>query len=243
MMYVMWSFDGYSSANYVLSEVRDPVWTIKRAAPAAIIAVTFVYMLANLAYFSVVSKRDILEGGQIVAALFFGNLFGPATEKVLSLVISLSALGNVLTVFFTQSRVIQELGREGILPYSSFFASSEPFNAPLPGLSAQWLIASLILISIPPGDAFLFMLNCKHRLYLSDANGFISLRNSTIVYLSSDKHSCCDGASHPLHARIQGLELEPTLPSIQMDYCVLFACQPVSHRCPVCATFSRHQII
>lgn len=40
---------------------------MKRAAPAAMIAVTLVYMLVNLAYFSVVSKRDILEGGEIVA--------------------------------------------------------------------------------------------------------------------------------------------------------------------------------
>jgi amino acid transporter len=61
------SFDGYSSANYVLSEVHNPVWTIKRAAPAAMIAVTLVYMLVNLAYFSVVSKRDILDGGQVAA--------------------------------------------------------------------------------------------------------------------------------------------------------------------------------
>jgi len=159
MMYVLWSFDGYSSANYVLSEVHNPVWTIKRAAPAAMIAVTLVYMFVNLAYFSVVSKRDILNGGQIAAALFFGNLFGPVAEKALSVVIALSALGNVLAVLFIHSRVIRELGREGILPYSSFFASNEPFNAPLPGLFAQWLISSFILISVPPGDAFLFMLN------------------------------------------------------------------------------------
>lgn len=61
------SFVGYSSANYALSEVRDPVRTIKRAAPAAMIAVTVMYMLVNLAYFLVVSKKDILGSGQIVA--------------------------------------------------------------------------------------------------------------------------------------------------------------------------------
>ena len=51
----------------MLSEVRDPVRTMKRAAPAAIIAVAAVYIFANLAYFSVVSKRDILGSGRIVA--------------------------------------------------------------------------------------------------------------------------------------------------------------------------------
>jgi amino acid transporter len=57
---VIWSFIGYSNANYALSEVRDPVRTIKRAAPLAILSVATVYMLVNIAYFGVVSKNDIL---------------------------------------------------------------------------------------------------------------------------------------------------------------------------------------
>jgi len=99
------SFDGYSSVNYVLSEVRDPVRTIKRAAPLGLISVTVVYLFINISYFAVVSKKDILESQRIVAlvmaqglchqifcsiaffvlfcrALYFRNLFGPTTEQV-----------------------------------------------------------------------------------------------------------------------------------------------------------------
>jgi len=97
------SFIGYSNANYALAEVRDPVRTLKRAAPIAMSAVTIVYLLVNIAYFGVVSKADIVESRRIVAygsrfsltycgisvfflsfvrALFFRNLFGAATEKV-----------------------------------------------------------------------------------------------------------------------------------------------------------------
>jgi amino acid transporter len=61
------SFVGYSNANYVLSEVRDPVHTIKRAAPLAMFSVTVVYLFINVAYFSVVSKKDILKSRQTVA--------------------------------------------------------------------------------------------------------------------------------------------------------------------------------
>ncbi len=64
---VIWSFVGYSTANYALSEIRNPVWTIKRAAPIALIGVTAVYMLVNVAYFAVVSKEDILGSKRIVA--------------------------------------------------------------------------------------------------------------------------------------------------------------------------------
>ncbi|KAJ6476892.1 APC amino acid permease [Mycena sanguinolenta] len=156
---VIWSFIGYANANYALSEVRDPVRTIKRAAPLAMGAVSVMYMAINVAYFAVVSKNDILNSRRIVAALFFRNLFGPATERALSVFIALSTLGNLLAGQFTQGRVIQELGREGILPYSAFFASNKPFGAPLAGLLTQYLVSCAFILGPPPGDAYLFMIS------------------------------------------------------------------------------------
>ncbi|KAJ3520567.1 hypothetical protein NMY22_g12697 [Coprinellus aureogranulatus] len=156
---VMWSFIGYSNANYALSEIRDPIKTMKRAAPLAMSAVTAVYLLINVAYFAVVSKNDILNSNRIVAALFFRNLFGPATEKVLSAFIALSTLGNLLAGQFSQGRVIQELGREGVVPFAAFFASNKPFGAPLPGLFTQYAVSCVFLLLVPPGDAYLFLIS------------------------------------------------------------------------------------
>lgn len=61
------SFIGYSNANYVLSEVRDPVRTLKLANPIALVFITITYLLANVAYFGAVSKNDILGSGRIIA--------------------------------------------------------------------------------------------------------------------------------------------------------------------------------
>lgn len=61
------SFVGYSNANYALSEVKDPIRTIKRAAPVAMLGVSTVYILINIAYFAVVSKNDILNSRRIIA--------------------------------------------------------------------------------------------------------------------------------------------------------------------------------
>ena len=61
------SFVGYSNANYALSEVKDPVRTLKRAAPLAMTFVTTVYLFVNIAYFAAVSKADILGSRRIVA--------------------------------------------------------------------------------------------------------------------------------------------------------------------------------
>lgn len=75
-------FIGYSNANYALAEVRDPIRTIKRAAPLAMLSVTFVYMLVNIAYLAVVDKAEIVGSGRIVAALHFGKLWGVGAERV-----------------------------------------------------------------------------------------------------------------------------------------------------------------
>ncbi|KAF8970051.1 APC amino acid permease [Flammula alnicola] len=171
---VIWSFIGYSNANYALSEVRDPVRTIKRAAPLAMFSVSAVYLFINVAYFAVVSKTDILESRRIVAALYFRNLFGPTTEKALSAFVALSTLGNLLAGQFSQGRVIQELGREGILPYSSIFASNKPFNAPLAGLFTQYLVSCTFLFAVPPGDAYLFLISLS-SYSLSLVNTAVSL--------------------------------------------------------------------
>ncbi|KAG8216571.1 APC amino acid permease [Butyriboletus roseoflavus] len=159
MYNVIWSYTGYSNANYALSEVRDPVRTIKIAAPLAMCLVAFAYVSVNVAYFAVVSKEDMLNGGTIPAALFFRNLYGPTTDRALSVVISLSILGNILSILFAQGRVVQELGREGVLPCSAFFASNKPFGVPLPGLLTQYLISVLLTTLAPPGDAYLFIVN------------------------------------------------------------------------------------
>ncbi|KAF9652380.1 amino acid transporter [Thelephora ganbajun] len=156
---VIWSFIGYNNANYVLSEIRDPVRTIKRANPIALAFITVTYLLANIAYFGAVSKNDILHSGRIVAALFFRNIFGQDTERILSLMIALSTWGNNLASFFTHGRLIQELGREGILPWSSFFASDRPFRTPIAGLLVQWAVSSVHVLLPPPGDAYLFVLS------------------------------------------------------------------------------------
>ncbi|PSR78574.1 hypothetical protein PHLCEN_2v7321 [Hermanssonia centrifuga] len=156
---VIWSFIGYSNANYALSEIRDPVRTIKLAAPLAMICITVIYMLVNIAYYAVVDKDEILGSGRIVAALFFGKLWGLWTERILSGIVALSTLANVLAVLFSHGRVIQELGRERILPFSSFFASNKPFETPLAGLFAQYLVTAFLVVAVPSGDAYLFMLN------------------------------------------------------------------------------------
>ncbi|KAF9265693.1 high-affinity methionine permease [Marasmius fiardii PR-910] len=156
---VIWSFVGYSNAFYAMSEIRNPIPTVKRAAPLAMILVTTLYMLTNVAYFAAVPKETVLTSKRLLAAEFFGIMFGRSASRTVSVLIALSAIGNVLAVLFSQGRINQELGREGVLPFSKFWASNKPFNSPLAGLGLQWIVTVVIILAPPPGDAYNFILN------------------------------------------------------------------------------------
>ncbi|CAI4210948.1 unnamed protein product [Parascedosporium putredinis] len=147
---VIWSYIGYSNANYALSETKNPVRTLKIAAPLAVGVISILYMFVNIAYFAAVPKEEILAARRLVAASLFRNMFGSTAERALSVFVALSAFGNVLSVIFSQGRLVQELGREGVLPFSRFWASNRPFNAPLAGLFEHWLVSVIIMLAPPP---------------------------------------------------------------------------------------------
>ena len=123
-----------------------------------------------MAYFAAIPKSDLAKSEVIVAGVFFRNIFGDsAGARSLPVFVSLSNLGNVLAVSFSQARVnqgihpetqlknmaylcfIPELAKEGLLPWSSFWASNKPFNTPSASVSltsSQSFIRNLTFLTL-----------------------------------------------------------------------------------------------
>ena len=155
------SYAGWSNAAYVLNEVKNPVRTLKIAGPVGLGICGALYMLANVAYFAAATPEEVAASKQTVAALFMSKVFGEAAEKAISVLIALSAFGNVMTVTFAQARVNQELAKEGVIPFPKFWASSWPRGAPGAGLLLHWIPSFIIIVAIPFGDAYNFILDVE----------------------------------------------------------------------------------
>jgi amino acid transporter len=141
LLRIIYSYKGWENANYVLGEIKNPKKTLTIAAPLAIGGVTILYVLANVAYFAAIPKADLAKSEVIVAGLFFRNVFGDsAGARSLPAFVALSNLGNVLAVSFAHSRLNQEFAKEGLLPFSRFWASNKPFNAPATAVSLHCLL-------------------------------------------------------------------------------------------------------
>lgn len=171
---IIWSYVGYSNANYALGEIKNPVRTLKIAAPTALLSITVLYMLVNIAYYAVVPADEVRNSGRIVASAFFRYAFNENAERAASVFVALSTLGNVLSVIFSQGRIIQQLGREGSLPFSRFFASLKPFKTPFVGLFQHWIVCIVTIVAPPPGDAYNFVLNLI-SYPLNVVNTFVAL--------------------------------------------------------------------
>ena len=107
---IIFSYTGYTNAFNVVNEVKKPVQTLKKSATLALLLVTVLYILANIAYFAAIPKATLAAGKQTVASLFFEAVFG-SNVKGLNVLIALSAFGNIIAVLIGQSRVIRECGR------------------------------------------------------------------------------------------------------------------------------------
>lgn len=155
----IWSYVGYSNLFYALGEVKNPSRTVKVAGIGALMTLTILYVLAQVAYFAAVPIEEIRNSKQIIAAHFFTHMFGERSTRALSVFVALSAVANVFSVLFAQGRLNQALGRENVIPFSKVFASNRPFNTPLMGLTWHAIVTLILMLAPPQGDAYNFVLN------------------------------------------------------------------------------------
>ncbi|TPX10742.1 uncharacterized protein E0L32_008311 [Thyridium curvatum] len=183
LLKVIYCFRGFSTANQVLSDVRDPTRTLKIAAPIALTIVSLAYLVVSIVFFLVIDKDDFQSGGVILASVFFRNVFGPGfAAHILPFCIIVSAAGNIAATSFAQARVNEELAKDGLLPWSDFWirgvkssmwsrakdkeaegSDSETHGStsgpPRGGLLLHWLVSVLVIIVPPPGRIYNFLVD------------------------------------------------------------------------------------
>ncbi|KAF6791397.1 high affinity methionine permease [Colletotrichum sojae] len=158
---IVFSYAGYYNAFNMTNEIKNPIPTLKRNGVISLGTVAVLYMLCNIAYFATVPKAEFKEASEIAAAVFFSKLFGEsrAAANVLNFLVLLSAFGNLLAVLIGSSRMIREIGRQGVLPFTDFWVSTKPFGTPLGPYLLKWGMTFIMIVAPPAGDAFSFVVD------------------------------------------------------------------------------------
>jgi len=110
---VLWAYDGWGDLTKVGGEVADPRRTIPRAIIIGTLAIILIYLLANVAYLSVLTVDEI-RGARLVAADVAQKLIGPVGVTLVSITVLLSTFGSVNGSLLTGPRIFFAMADDGL---------------------------------------------------------------------------------------------------------------------------------
>lgn len=111
---VLWVYDGWADVSFVGGEVKDPERNLPKVLIYGTLAVIALYLLANVAYLSVLSI-DEMRHSKLVAADVAQRLMGEPGVAAVGIVVMLSALGTLASSMLTGPRILFAMATDGLL--------------------------------------------------------------------------------------------------------------------------------
>nr|XP_002119371.1 b(0,+)-type amino acid transporter 1-like [Ciona intestinalis] len=139
----LWSYDGWNQLNFVTEELQNPVRNFPLTIMIGIPMVTVLYILVNIAYFTVMTPSEIISSSA-VAITFGDRVFGPASF-IVPVAVACSTFGAANGSAFTAGRLTYAAGRNGhMLKLFSYISVTK--LTPSPALIFNSFIALLMII-------------------------------------------------------------------------------------------------
>ncbi|XTI82317.1 amino acid/polyamine transporter I [Cenococcum geophilum] len=170
---VLYSYQGWQAADYVTSEIdggedqhfnecsRSRMKALKQGAYFAVSGVIMLYFSFNMLLFWLLDLDTIVNKKESLIAFFAMKVF--ATHSIentscsMSLCIAFSSMGNVISVLYTNSRVLRIIARRRLIPFYKPFQASSTYGkskwdengTPRGGLLLITLISLVTIATMP----------------------------------------------------------------------------------------------
>jgi basic amino acid/polyamine antiporter, APA family len=112
---VSFTYGGYQQTINFGAEVREPAKNISRGIFLGIFIIIALYLTINYAYIHTIGFTN-LQNSRNIAAIMASHIFGPAAERILSVLLFLSVLAYVNVLLMSNPRVMFAMSEDGILP-------------------------------------------------------------------------------------------------------------------------------
>src|SRR5438445_183812 len=144
MVFVLFTYGGWNDAAYISAEVRDRRRNMVRALLLSIGIVTLLYLLVNLAYLKGLGYEGMTRSDAVAADLM-KRVWGPAGEKLISVMIAIAALTSVNGSMIVGARSNYALGRDW--PLLGFLGRwDEASGSPRTAMLVQGAIALALVV-------------------------------------------------------------------------------------------------
>lgn len=114
---VMFAYDGWNGFTAMSGEVRNPGRTIPISLAAGVITVAAVYVVVNLAYFSVLPFGSVQRSNQVAADAIF-VIAGRAGTSFISLLVMLATFSSLNATVITDPRICFAMADTGLFFHS-----------------------------------------------------------------------------------------------------------------------------
>jgi amino acid transporter len=109
---VLWAYDGAPGACSVAGEVKDPQRTLPLALVIGVLAVTTVYLAANVAYLWVLPFESVKDS-PLVASDAMQAVLGTAGSSLVAALVMVSTFGALAAIVMTDPRIFFAMARDG----------------------------------------------------------------------------------------------------------------------------------
>jgi APA family basic amino acid/polyamine antiporter len=140
----LWAYDGWNNVSMVSSEIRKPQRNLPLSLIWGTVGVIVIYILANIAYFYVLSPAEV-AGSNRVAATMMRHVLGQAGANLVSVAAMISMFAALNGSILTGARVPYAQARGGYFfaPLARVNASHHTPGVAIMGLSAWGMIIVL----------------------------------------------------------------------------------------------------
>jgi basic amino acid/polyamine antiporter, APA family len=126
---VLWAFDGWADLTFAGGEVKDGERNLPRAIILGSLAVLLIYLLANLAYLSVLPIEQI-RTSKLVAADVGQRVMGPIGVIFVAITVMLSTFGSLNSTMLANPRVFFAMAEDGLF-FKPMAAVHPKFKTPV----------------------------------------------------------------------------------------------------------------
>lgn len=109
----LYAYDGWNGLNFVYEEVQNPEKNLPRAVIMGVLSVTVIYVLTNVAYFSVLSMDEMINSPAVVVT-WANRIAGPYIAWMVPVAVAMSAYGGFNGQLFTSGRICYVAARKGL---------------------------------------------------------------------------------------------------------------------------------
>ena len=110
---VLWAYDGFADVSFAAGEVTQPARTLPRAIVGGTLAIIAIYLAVNAAYIYV-NPIAVVAASPLIAADTMGALFGDVGTALISVVVTISTFGALISVTLTAPRVFFAMAADGL---------------------------------------------------------------------------------------------------------------------------------